>query len=138
MTGEEGKITIRPTAAFVISLIAGILIIINGLILGVVSSFMPMIPNIVSQYAPLNTIPTGALQIVQSVLTILTAVGVILGAIIIIGAVMIYQTPSSKTGWGVVILVLSIVSIIIGGGFIIGLVLGIVGGALALSFKPSR
>jgi hypothetical protein len=38
--------------------------------------------------------------------------------------------------WGIVIIVFSLPSVITGGGFIIGFVLGIVGGALAFSWKP--
>lgn len=49
---------------------------------------------------------------------------------------MIYRKPAQKTAWGVVILVFSILSIVTGGGFIIGFILGIIGGALALAWKP--
>jgi hypothetical protein len=36
---------------------------------------------------------------------------------------------------GILVLIFSILSIIIGGGFIIGLILGIIGGALGLAKK---
>ncbi|MFH1327754.1 MAG: DUF6114 domain-containing protein [Candidatus Bathyarchaeota archaeon] len=64
------------------------------------------------------------------------AIGIIFGIIIIVGASMVYRNPLSKTGWGIAILVLSIISIVIGGGFILGFILGIIGGALILAWKP--
>ena len=115
----------KPTAAFALSLIAGILILINGAILGAVGSFIgPHIPGM------------GEKALVTGILGTLMAVGIIIGLIVIVAAVMLYRNPAQKTGWGVTVLVLSIISIFIGGGFIIGLILGIIGGALALTWKP--
>ncbi|MFQ5998323.1 MAG: DUF6114 domain-containing protein, partial [Candidatus Bathyarchaeia archaeon] len=44
--------------------------------------------------------------------------------------------PAQNKAWGVIILVLSIISIVIGGGFAIGFILGIIGGALAIAWHP--
>jgi hypothetical protein len=49
---------------------------------------------------------------------------------------MLYRNPLQKKAWGIIVLVLSIISIVTGGGFIIGLILGVIGGALSLSWKP--
>jgi len=115
----------KPTAAFALSLFAGILILINGAILGVVSSFIaPFIPG------------ASEAALVTGILTALMGIGIILGIIVIFSAVMLYRNPSQKTLWGIVILVLSIISIVISGGFILGLILGIIGGILALRWKP--
>jgi hypothetical protein len=38
--------------------------------------------------------------------------------------------------WGIIVVVFSIPSVLSGGGFVIGFILGIIGGALALSAKP--
>lgn len=115
----------KPTAAFALSLIAGILIFINGAVLGAVGSFIaPFIPG------------ASETALITGILGSLTAIGVILGIIMILAAVLLYRNPAQKTMWGVIILVLSIISIFIGGGFIIGLILGIIGGALALAWKP--
>jgi hypothetical protein len=115
----------KPSAAFVISLIAGILILINGAIIGAVRSFIePHIPGM------------GERALVSSILGAGMVVGIILGLIVIVAAVMLYRNPAQKTMWGIIVLVLSIISLFIGGGFIIGLILGIIGGALALAWKP--
>jgi len=48
----------------------------------------------------------------------------------------LYSRPAAATGWGVVILVSSCVALLAGtGGFLAG-ILGIVGGALAIAWKP--
>ena len=134
--------TEKPTAAFVLSLIAGIFILIDGVILGIVGSFIAGldITGLISQYAPqtlgMSPKATVGLAVVSTVLYALMAVGVIFAAIVLLGALMLYRNPSQKTAWGVIILVLSIISIVTGGGFLIGFILGIIGGALALAWKP--
>jgi len=48
---------------------------------------------------------------------------------------MLHFKPVKKRVWGVIIVIFSIPSVITGGGFIIGFILGMIGGALALSQK---
>ena len=118
--------TKKPEAAFALSLIAGLLILINGITLGAVASFLPLI-----QMGRPSDLPIAA-----TILNTLMIVGIILGIIVLVSAVMLYRNPTQKTMWGTIILVLSIVSIFIGGGFGLGLILGIIGGILALRWKP--
>ena len=63
----------------------------------------------------------------------MSAVGVVSGAIVLIGALMMYYKPSESYKWGVIVLVFSIISLFGMGGFLIGAVLGIVGGILAIT-----
>ena len=114
----------KPTTAFTLSLIAGLLFLINGVVLGAVASLVPFI------------VPPEELPIIIAFLTPLMILGIVWGIIVIIAAVILYRNPAQKTMWGVIILVLSIMSIFISGGFIIGLILGIIGGILALGWKP--
>ncbi|MCW4031953.1 MAG: DUF6114 domain-containing protein [Candidatus Bathyarchaeota archaeon] len=115
----------KPEAAFALSLIAGIIFLINGALLGAVGSFIaPFIPG------------ASETALVTGILSTLMVVGIILGIIVIVAALMLYRNPAQKTMWGIIILVLSIVSVFIGGGFGIGLILGIIGGILALRWKP--
>jgi len=53
-----------------------------------------------------------------------------------ISAVMLRAHPGEHLIWGTVIIVFSAISFLGMGGFFIGAILGIVGGALALSLKP--
>ncbi len=62
-------------------------------------------------------------------------IGIVSGAMVILGAVMMRQKPYESHGWGVVVLIFSLLSFFGMGGFFIGAVLGIIGGVLALA-KP--
>jgi hypothetical protein len=57
------------------------------------------------------------------------------GAVSIVGGYAIYRNPQSTTIWGIAILIASIVGLLTVGGFIIGPILGIVAGILALVKK---
>ncbi|KAA0001217.1 MAG: hypothetical protein FE048_05785 [Thermoplasmata archaeon] len=108
----------KPTAAFAISLVAGIFILINGLWIAAVGTLLAfLLPAIGAAIA---------------------AIGLVFGIIVLIAALMMYSKPKQSKAWGAIVLVFSLLSIIIGGGFIIGMILGIVGGALGLAWRPSR
>jgi len=66
----------------------------------------------------------------------LSLIGLASGILVVISAIMLNARPEEHTVWGTVILVFSIISFLGMGGFLIGAILGIVGGALALSWKP--
>jgi len=109
----------KPTAPFVISLIAGILILIVGL-------FLSLRVGVPSYYYPLWAFTAFWFLIF----------GAITGIIVIVGAIMLYSQPRQHLIWGIIVLVFSILSILSSGGLIIGLILGIVGGALGIAWKP--
>ncbi|MFX1521285.1 MAG: DUF6114 domain-containing protein, partial [Promethearchaeota archaeon] len=71
-----------------------------------------------------------------TVLYRLTAIGLIFGVLVLFGSIMLDNKPANKRAWGIIILVFSILSYVTGGGFIIGSILGIIGGAKALTWKP--
>jgi hypothetical protein len=64
-----------------------------------------------------------------------SVIGLACGIIVIIGALMINARPLEHSTWGTLILVFSAVSLISMGGWFIGAILGIIGGAFALSWK---
>ena len=108
------------------SLIAGMLILSNSALLGAATTwFLWVIP----------TLP-GSSANDPAVLYRLTAIGITLGVLVLIGAIMLRIKPANKKAWGIIIVVFSIPSVITGGGFIIGFILGVMGGAKALSWKP--
>jgi hypothetical protein len=117
----------KPTKAFMLSLIAGILILSNTVLLGVAARWFPgMIP----------TLP-GSTANDTMVLYRLSAIGLIFGVLVLLSAIMLHIKPIHKKAWGIMILVFSIPSVVTGGGFIIGFILGIIGGALAFSRKSN-
>jgi hypothetical protein len=66
----------------------------------------------------------------------IAVIGLICGALVLFGAIMLRIKPENKKAWGMLIIVFSIPSVITGGGFIIGFILGIIGGVKAVSMKP--
>ena len=64
--------------------------------------------------------------------------GLVFGIIVIISALMLYRRPHEHTTWGILILVFSVLSVFgsMIGGFGVGLLLGIIGGILAITWKP--
>ena len=63
-------------------------------------------------------------------------VGLICGVIVMIGAFMLSTRPAGRMSWGTLVIIFSAVSLISMGGWFIGALLGIAGGALAISWKP--
>ena len=108
------------------SLTAGILILCNSALLGVAATWFPWIIPTLPGSDGNSTVPFASL----------TAVGLTCGALVLLGAIMLRSKPVNRKAWGIVIIVFSMPSVVTGGGFIIGFILGIVGGALAFSWKP--
>jgi hypothetical protein len=64
--------------------------------------------------------------------------GVGFGSLVVFGAVMMYVRPKQHVTWGVIVLAFSLGSVFSSGGLVVGLVLGMVGGVLGITWKPSR
>ena len=122
----KSEVSEKSTNTFTLSLSAGILILINAVALGIVAKcfigIMPVLPG------STGNDPTLLLE--------LATVGLICGVLVLLGTLMLNRKPANKKVWGVMIIVFSVPSVIMGGGFIIGFILGIIGGAKALSLKP--
>jgi hypothetical protein len=109
------KMSEKPTTGFIFSLIGGIFVLLGGLLWSAVGTL----------------------------LTIFFGIGFLLyaflvfGIIIIVGALMMNSNPKSAHTWGIVVIILGVLSLI-GITTTLGGILSIVGGALALSWNPSR
>ena len=68
--------------------------------------------------------------------SVLSILGLFSGVVMVIGAVMLRTRPQEHMTWGILILVFSIVSFAGMGGYFIGAMLGIIGGAFAISYRP--
>jgi len=129
-----------PITAFILSLIGGVLIFIGGVVSsmwfmsggynsgGMMGGFGGMMGGYQGMMGNWG-VPFGFMGG-------LSLIGLVAGTLVIIGALMLNARPAEHTAWGVVILVFSIVSFLGMGGFFIGALLGIAGGALALSWRP--
>ncbi len=110
----------KPTAAFVLSLIGGIFLILGALVWFVVGALFAFFPTLGLGFATLG------------------AIGLVLAIIVILGGVMMYVKPEQHVAWGAIVLILSFVSIpFTFAGIIIGFILTLVGGILGLVFKPT-
>jgi hypothetical protein len=68
-------------------------------------------------------------------MTGLSFLGLISGIVVIVGALMLNARPAEHLTWGALILFFSIISFAGMGGFWIGALMGIAGGAIALSWR---
>jgi hypothetical protein len=125
--------TEKLTAAFVISLVAGILIILGSIYATMGGGYGWMMGRLGGMMG----------QPVYGAMAGVWVLGLISGIIVLVSAIMLHIRPGEATRgfracciwWGSIVLVFSIVSLFGGsmGGFLVGAILGIVGGSLALS-----
>ena len=111
--------------AFTLSLIGGLLIVCNAVAVGIAGAYFPWI---------FPTLP-GSDNNAAVPFTTISVIALICGALILFAAIMLRVKPENKKAWGILMMVFSVPSVITGGGFIIGFILGIVGGVKALRRK---
>lgn len=117
----------KPTAAFILSLMGGIFIMLGGLIstalLGIAGLFASLLFGFIA----------GGVMIILGIL------GIVWGILVILGAAMMYSHPERSKTWGAIVLVFSILSWFGAlGGFFIGFILGLVGGVLGLTWSTPQ
>jgi Family of unknown function (DUF6114)/zinc-ribbon domain len=107
----------KPTAAFVLSLLGGIFILLGGAVIAAIGASM--------------------FVVLPAIGLVIGVIGLAFGVLVLVGAIMLYVHPEQHVTWGVIILVFSILSVFTSlGGFLVGLILGIIGGALGIGWKP--
>ena len=124
------------TTAFILSLIGGLVIVIGSAIETLLLAFgsyngiyYGMGPGMMSGY--------GFYGFGLGWMTILSLIALVFGIVVLIGAIMLNARPSEHITWGIIVLVFSIASFIGMGGYFIGAILGLAGGAIALSYRAS-
>ncbi len=63
-------------------------------------------------------------------------IGIVSGIVVLVGAVMLTSHIEKNASWGTIILVFSAIGLLGGGGFLVGSLLGILGGILAITWRP--
>jgi hypothetical protein len=140
----------KPMVAFILSLIAGILILIGGVnsmaFMGM-GGYGMMGGGWMGGYGMMGHMMGGGWTdggygmmgqgyYMYAGLSLLVLIS---GIIVIIGAVMLQSKPQQYSQWGILILIFSIISILGGYGLVIaGLILGVIGGIMALTWKPKQ
>ncbi len=115
----------KPTKAFTWSLVAGILIVCNAVAVGVAGTYFAWI---------FPTLP-GSDNNLEVPFATIAVIGLACGAMVLFGAIMLRIKPENKKALGILMIVFSIPSVITGGGFIIGFILGIIAGVKAFRVK---
>lgn len=136
-----------PSTAYTLSLLAGVLIIVSGSLATLlaytwVSTWDGTVPPLIERVPSNATIPhwreampPNVIAFGRMVFVAMAALGLVSGIVVLIAAILLRSRPREHTTWGALILVFSILSFPGMGGFFIGAIIGIVGGALALSWK---
>ena len=127
-----------PTASFVLSLIGGLLILAGALMTMMFSYGFPYYGMMGGYYGS----PGGYYGMMQGFgyggwFYGITALAAIAGIAVLVGAAMIYTRPGKASTWGLVVLVFSALGFLGVGGFFIGAILGVIGGILAMAWRPS-
>jgi hypothetical protein len=112
---------IKPTAAFILSLIGGIFILLWGLVL----------------FAVGVAISNSTLGVFGGDVLIVGGVEIVCGLIVMIAGILLYVNPEQHSMFGVLVLVFSIVSLVGLGGLLLGFILALIGGILGITHKPN-
>ena len=143
--------TEKPTVAFILSLIGGIFILLGGGMMSMIGlygfggmmngywGYGGMMGGYGPGYGPGYGYGLGfGMMRAYGYSGMFGIAGVLFGVVVIVGALMLYNNPVQHSMWGLVILIFSVLSIFGSAmaGFGVGLILGVIGGVLALTWKP--
>jgi hypothetical protein len=113
----------KATLGFGFSIVGAILILLRGLFRVTIGDFITFFGSDEVRHRFLAGIA----------LNIIGGIAILFAVLIIVGAYLIY-TGMAMYG-GVIVLIFSVLSIFVGSGWLIGLILGVIGGILALAKK---
>jgi hypothetical protein len=113
-----------PSAAFILTLIGGIFILLAGLAFAALAAIIGSLA--------ISVVPAaGAILIAYAIVALL------FGIIIIFGALQMRSKPQSAKMWGIIVIVLAIIALVTTtGGFFIGFILTLIGGIMAIIWHP--
>lgn len=123
------------TTAFILSLIGGIIIVAGSAIAAFLSAFgLP--------YGTYYGLGLGMMSrfgfgygYSSGWIIGFSVAALVCGILVVISAIMLNARPTEHIAWGIIVLIFSIVSSIGMGGYFIGAILGIAGGAIALNYR---
>ena len=111
----------KPKTSFIISLIGGLTVLLVG-----GDRLIDLI-----RFGSYGTPDTG----LDAALDL--GFGLTFGILMVVGAIMLFRQPCRHKIWGAMVLVFSLLSIIgTAGGIVVGLLFGLIGGILAITWKP--
>jgi hypothetical protein len=120
----QGQAETYPRTAYLLSLIGGILLLLFSLIEAAI------LAAVASLFAAVG------FGFGVGIAVALAVVALILGVIVLVLALRLKSNPGSAKMYGILIIVFSLISFAGGGGFYIGAILALIGGILALVWRP--
>jgi Family of unknown function (DUF6114) len=125
-----------PKTASLLALVGGILILLGGVIFIALSVFILPHLSYANLTPPKGLDPASIPGLVSGFVGIMGGFGLVSGIIVLVSAIMVLANSGERRTWGILILIFSVLSFIGLGGFVIGAILGIVGGVMILRWKP--
>jgi hypothetical protein len=133
-TQDNGQDKIDPERlhmGYIISVVSGVLIIIQGAVRVVLGRWSALLGRWVRWLLFLGIGEFRRYSLSFASLTILGVVTIVLGVVVLIGALLIRKGRAREGA--VTVLAFAVLSVFTGGGYIAGLILGVIGGAIVLS-----
>jgi hypothetical protein len=125
----------KPSTAFILSLIGGLLIFVSSAIsivwFTVGSEPFGVYGGMMGDYHGIM----GNFGFGSGYLLSFSVLGLVCGVLVVVGSFMLNLRPLDHVTWGAIVLTFSVVSFVAMGGWIVGAVLGIAGGALGLTWR---
>ena len=115
-----------PSTAYLLSLIGGIFIVLDGLLVVVAGLFLS---SFIGSAVP------GASAVVTAVIGF-GILAIVLGLLIVVWVFHLKTSPASARRSGILIIVFSLISFLGGGGFYIGSILALIGGIISVTWRP--
>jgi Family of unknown function (DUF6114) len=107
----------RPIAATVLTFLGGLFVILGGIVVAVLGTVLAVLGHFSGLFY----------------------IGLLDGLLLIVVAILMAAAPRGHVAWGVLAVVLSVVSLVVAlGGFVIGFLLSLIGGILAIAWRPSK
>jgi len=133
---DQGTALAYPKTASIIALLGGIIMILGGVIfIGAAIYVLPHM-NFNNLTVPQGLDRASLPGLISGIVEVMGGFGLVCGFVVLISATMLLARVGQRRTWGILILVFSVLSFVGLGGFVLGAVLGIAGGVLALRWKP--
>jgi Family of unknown function (DUF6114) len=128
--------TAYPKTGSILALVGGMIIILGGtLFLGVATFVIPHM-NLSNITVPQGFDRASLPRLISGVLSVMGGFGLICGSVVLVSSAMLLARVGQRRTWGILTLVFSVLSFVGLGGFVVGALLGIIGGVLVLRWKP--
>lgn len=137
MTTQNATTNAYPRTASILSLVGGIIITLGGALFIFVSVYILPYMSFTNVTLPHGVSASALPGLVSGIVGVMGAFGLVTGAVVLVSSTMILAKVGQRRTWGILILVFSVLSFVGLGGFIVGAILGVIGGILTLRWKPS-